>query len=130
MKKISIISLGLIISMIASAAFVPPRWEFLGSRKINKSFDRDEIYVTHIEGSFNALKIRVTKRPITLYDMKVHYGNGSIEDVRLRMHIPAGGESRVIDLRGNKRVIKKVVFRYETKTNHGKRAEIKLYGRH
>ena len=122
--------MGLIITMIATAASIPPGWEYLGTRKINKSFDRDEIYVTHSEGSFNALKIKVTKRPINLYDMKVHYGNGSIEDIRLRVHIPAGGESRVIDLRGGNRVIKKVVFRYETKTNQGKRAEIKLYGRH
>ena len=130
MKKVSIICLGLIISMMASASVIPPKWDFLGSRKINKVYDRDVIYVTHTEGTFNALRIMVTNRPITLYDMKVYYGNGKVEDIPVKVHIRAGGTSRVIDLRGGNRVIKKVVFRYETKTKTGKRAEIKLFGRH
>jgi hypothetical protein len=62
--------------------------------------------------------------------MKVHYGNGTVEDIKIRYLVPAGGESRVIDLRGGKRIINKVVFRYETRTNHGRRAEIRLFGLH
>ena len=119
------------IILISSSAFVTPsRWDYLGLRKVNKTFDRDEILITSSEGSFNALKFKVKYRAITMYDMKVHYGNGTVEDIPLRVHIPAGGESRLIDLRGRNRVIKKVVFRYETKAHKGKRAEIRLFGRH
>ncbi len=116
--------------MLFSSSVIPVRWEHLGSRKINKTFDRDVIYITGAEGSFNALKIKVIHKPIALYDVKVHYRNGSVEDIKTRIHIPAGGESRVIDLRGGNRVIEKVVFRYETKGSNEKRAKVLLYGRH
>jgi hypothetical protein len=130
MKRIAITGIGLIIFMLSTASAQPARWEYLGLRKANKSSDRDEIVVTRAEGTFNALKFKVKHRPITLYDMKVHYGNGMVDDIKVRVNIPAGGESRVIDLRGGNRVIKKVVFRYETKTSRGRRAEIRLFGRH
>jgi len=39
--------------------------------------------------TFPALKIKVTKRPVILYDIKVHYGNGSVQDLKTRIHIPA-----------------------------------------
>lgn len=129
-KRIALTSFGIIIFLLSSAFVQPPRWEYLGLRKVNKSFDRDEIAVTGFEGSFNALKLQVKYRAISMYDMKVHYRNGSVEDIKLRLHIPAGGESRVIDLRGGNRVITKVVFRYETKVDRGKRAEVRLFGRH
>lgn len=130
MKKEFVLRILLVLVTIFSAFAIPSHWEYLGARKINKDFDKDNIYITASEGSFNALKIKVLHKPMTLYDMKVHYGNGSIQDIKVRVHVPAGGESRVIDLVGGNRVIEKVVFRYETKGNHGKRAKILLFGRH
>jgi hypothetical protein len=118
-------------TFVLTSAFSPSaRWELLGAKKINKSFERDVITLTAMEGTFNALKFKVKYRPVTIYDMKVHYGNGMVEDIKTRYHVQAGGESRVIDLHGSNRVIQKVVFRYETKTKTGKRAEIRLFGRH
>lgn len=116
---------------IMSSAFSPgARWELIGVKKIIKTFDRDVVSVTATEGTFNALKFKVKYRPVIIYDMKVHYGNGSVEDIKTRYHIEAGEESRIIDLRGRNRVITKVVFRYETKTNTCRRAEIRLFGLH
>ncbi len=130
MKRILILTAGLIFTVVSSAGTWNPGWDHLGTRKVNKTYDRDEIVVTRIEGTFNALKFKVQNRAITLYDMKVHYGNGTVEDIKARVHIPAGGESKVIDLRGGNRVIKKVVFRYETKRVRGRRATVLLFGRH
>jgi hypothetical protein len=130
MKKALIILSGLIFSILFSSYVIPARWEHLGTRKINRDFDKDVIYVTHLEGTFNALKVKVTQKPVTMYDIKVHYGNGQVEDLRTRVHVAAGGESRVIDLKGGNRVIEKVVFRYETRGDQGKRARIHLFGRH
>jgi hypothetical protein len=130
MKRNILLSLAF-VSFLLGSAFVPfARWEMLGAKKINRAYDRDIIMVTAAEGTFNALKFTVKYRPVTIYDMKVHYGNGMVEDIRTRHHIPAGGESRIIDLCGRHRVIKKVVFRYETKTTSGRRAELRLFGRH
>ena len=120
-----------IATFILTSAFTPgANWELLGAKKINKSHDRDVITVTAAEGTFNALRFKVKYRPVTIYDMKVYYGNGSVEDVKVRYHVAAGGESRIINLRGRDRIIQKVVFRYETKPIHGRRAEIRLFGRH
>ena len=130
MKKIAIISIALIAGILLSSSVIPVRWEQLGSRKINYTLDRDVIYVTGVEGTFNALKIKVIHEPIALYDIKVHYRNGGVEELKTRINIPAGEESRVIDLRGNNRVIEKVVFRYETKGSNDRRARLILYGRH
>ena len=130
MKRNILITL-VFTTLILTSAFSPgARWELLGAKKINKSYDRDVISVTATEGTFNALRFKVKYRPVTIYDMKVHYGNGTVEDIKIRYHVQAGGESRIINLRGKDRVISKVVFRYETKTYSGKRAEIRLFGLH
>jgi hypothetical protein len=130
MKRNIFISL-VFATFILTSAFSPgARWELLGAKKINKSYDRDVIFVTATQGTFNALKFKVKHRPVTIYDMKVHYGNGTVEDIKIRSHVQAGGQSRIIDLRGRNRVIHKVVFRYETKTFSGRRAEIRLLGLH
>lgn len=105
-------------------------WDFLGSRKVNHAVDRDEIAVTGREGTFTKIKLRVRDRQVTFRDVKVHYANGDVQDIQLRSKIPAGGETRVIDLHGNNRVIRKVVFWYNTSRVRGKRATVQLFGRH
>ncbi len=130
MKRNIMISLAVATFLLTTAFSSGIHWELLGAKKINKSYDRDIFSVTATEGTFNALKFKVKYRPVTIYDMKVHYGNGTVEDIKIRYHVPAGGESRVIDLSGRKRIIKKVVFHYETRTFNGRRAEIRLFGLH
>jgi len=44
--------------------------------------------------------------------------------------MPAGGETRVIDLRGRRRAISKVVFWYDTKGIAENKATVDLWGRH
>ncbi|HMB89232.1 MAG TPA: hypothetical protein VKP65_00200 [Rhodothermales bacterium] len=105
-------------------------WDFLGSRKVNHAVDRDEIAVTVRDGTFKSIKLRVRDRQVTVRDVKVHYANGDVQDIKLRSKIPAGGETRVIDLNGNNRVIRKVVFWYNTSRVRGKRATVQLFGKH
>jgi len=118
------------LSPIIAAGQLPPKWEKLGERKVNFTVDRDEIVVTAAEGRFTALKLMVKKGSINLHKMVVHFGDGSTQEVETRDQIPAGGESRVINLEGNRRVIRKVVFVYDTKNFADKRAEVELWGRH
>ncbi|MEL6695562.1 MAG: hypothetical protein AAFP89_04940 [Bacteroidota bacterium] len=111
-----------------SAPF-PPRWERLGSRKVNFRLDRDEIPVTVREGVFSGLKLKITGSPINLHRVIVHYRNGQKQSLNVRMNIPRGGETRVLDLKGNKRVIQKVVFYYDTKNLAAGRGTIHLWGK-
>ncbi|HFA51052.1 MAG TPA: hypothetical protein ENJ95_18730 [Bacteroidetes bacterium] len=109
---------------------VPPRWEKLGTRKVNYRLDRDEIWVTARDGFFTKLKIHVKKGGINLHKVVVHYGNGSNQVVKAHQSIPAGGQSQTLDLKGNRRIITKVVFYYDTKNFSGRRATVELWGRH
>lgn len=107
----------------------PPRWIKLGQRKVNYALDRDEILVTASEGRFTALKLRVKKGGINLHRMVVHFADGTKKEVALRANIQAGGSTRVIDLPGNRRIIRKVVFVYDTKNLSGRKAVVELWGR-
>lgn len=108
----------------------PPRWEKLGQRNVNYGLDKDEIKVTARDGRFTAVKIMVRKSPINLHKAVLHFGNGSKQEINLRKNIPAGGETRVIDIKGGKRVINKVVFWYDTKGILNRKAVVELWGRH
>lgn len=127
----------LCFAFVAEAAFPTvnpvskqPRWEKLGERKVNYGLDRDEILVTAAEGRFTALKFLVQKGGINLHKVAIHYGNGEVQEIETRNDIPAGGESRVINLPGNRRVIRKVVFWYDTKNYANQKASVELWGRH
>ena len=122
---------------LAATAFTPvpqtarePRWEMLGTRKVNYGLDRDEIAVTAREGVFSAIKIQVKRSAINLHKVAVHFGNGEVQEIEARHNLPAGGETRVIDLPGNKRAIRKVVFWYDTKNIAARKGIIELWGRH
>ena len=105
-------------------------WELLGMRKVNYALDRDEIMVTRAEGLFTGLKIMVKRGPVNMHRLVIHYGNGEKEEIELRENFRAGSNSRVIDLPGNKRVIKKVDFLYDTKNLANRKGVVELWGRH
>ena len=136
MKNVSIflsITLVILSSIACSHATISPaqgQWEQLGTRTVNFGLDRDEINVTASEGFFTGLKIRVDRSALNMHKMVIYFGDGSSQDVELRNTFKAGQESRVIDLAGNRRVITKVVFWYDTKNIRKTRAVVELWGRH
>lgn len=120
---------GTAFTPITSEASIQGRWEMLGQRKVNRSLDRDEIIVTAREGAFRKAKLMVRKSPINMHRCVIHFRNGDTQEVAIRNNIPAGGETRVIDIEGNRRIITKVVFWYDTKGLQDK-AVVELWGRH
>lgn len=118
------------LSPVFAGAPVPPRWERLGTRTVNFALDRDEILVTAREGFFTGLQLRVQGAPIDLNRVVIHYRNGETQVIAARQRIPAGGSSGVMDLPGNRRIITKVVFYYDTHNLARRRARIELWGRH
>ncbi len=113
-----------------NAAVSADPWELLGVRKVNYALDRDEIVVTRAEGIFTALQVRVKGSPINMHKIVVHFGNGETQEIEVRETFRAGTASRVLDLPGNRRVIRKVVFLYDTKNLAGRKALVQLWGRH
>ena len=45
-------------------------WVLLGERVVNDKVDHDTIVVTGSEGTFDALQVRVGRRPVHFLDMK------------------------------------------------------------
>lgn len=104
-------------------------WEKLGEKTVERRAEKDEIVVTAREGRFTAIKLKVRVNGVNFKDLKVHFGDGDVQDVQVRKLIPAGGETREIDLDGNRpRVIRKVSFVY--KSRGPRRAVVVLWGKH
>jgi hypothetical protein len=106
-----------------------PRWEFLGERTVTDKADHDILPVTAARGTFRALKLEVRDRAVQFHSVKIHFGDGETQDVELRNVIPAGGESRVIDVEGRDRVIRSIEFRYDAQSLLGKKAVVLVYGK-
>lgn len=123
--------------MVFMAGFSAPvraqrqgRWEYLGEANVDGRVDHDNIKVTGSRGAFRAIVIRVQKAPIEFDRVVVHYGNGSSEPIPIRNVIPAGGQTRVIDLPGERRVIHSVEFWYARARPDSRRPKVRLFGMH
>lgn len=106
------------------------KWEKLGSRKVNMRADHDEIPVTVTEGFFTKVKFVVREAPIFIHNVKIVFGNGEEKNIVINRRIAKGTESKVIDLPGNKRIIKKVKMNYKSVPNGNGRATVVLWGKH
>ena len=123
--------------LIALTADARPRrerydrhWEVLGTLAVSDARDHDVLAVTARKGTFRSLKLEVLDRAVQFRSMKLHFANGETQDVELRDVIPAGGESRVIDVEGaGDRVIRTIELRYDAQSLGGKRARVRVYGK-
>ena len=104
-------------------------WKFIADKKVSWGVDHDVIHTGNSKDDFRQLKLRVTDGPLKIYDMKVYFDNGEVQDVTIRFQIHQGGESRVIDLNGGLRHISKIEFWYETKGFKKGRARIAVWGK-
>jgi hypothetical protein len=103
-------------------------WHNLGSRTVDFSKDRDEILVIGAD-RFSSIKFTVTGAAIDLQDLEVYYESGDKQDIQVRTPILAGKESRVIDLKGGERSLKKIVFIYKTLPNQkDEKASVEVWG--
>ena len=106
------------------------QWESLGTRTVDYKVDRDEIIVTRKDGTFRKIQVKVESGRLNIHRCTVVFGDGTKQNVSLKKDFRAGQSSRIIDLEGGSRVIKKVVFVYDTKNWKAKKAKIRLLGMH
>jgi hypothetical protein len=104
-------------------------WKFIADKWVGWNVDHDVIHTGNINDDFRQLRLRVTDGPLKVYDMKVHFDNGEVQDVPLRVLIPKGRYSRIIDLNGGLRHISKIEFWYETKGFAKGKARVAVWGR-
>ncbi len=130
-KKYSLALAATIVLLVATPADAQfqDRWEHLGSRSVMLARDRDSMVVGMIEGHFRELQIVVRNNGVFFNEMTVVYSNGGNDSIPLRTLIPAGGRSRLIDLRGGDRFIRRIEFSYRSVPNGRGRALVEVYGR-
>ena len=102
-------------------------WDKLGERWVHGRADRDIIHVGRREGRFHRLQLVVEHSALEMYDVRVVFGDGSTYSPPTRMTFAPGSTTRVIDLPGGGRVIRRVEFRYGNLPGGG-RAQVELWG--
>lgn len=104
-------------------------WRLIGQTTANHTADHDVIRVQGPADDFRRLKFKVTDAPLNIHRMVVTYDNGAPDRIDVRLRIPQGGESRVIDLRGaGRRSLRSVEFWYDTAGLLRGRADVTLFG--
>ena len=136
MKKILFIILIAMASSYSTAFAQVPKivisdkdgWHKIGHTRVNFEKDRDAISVIGSR-KFSTIKFQVTVAPIIISDLEVYYSSGDMQKININETIKSPGESRVIDLKGGERNLKKVVFIYKTLPNRkDKKAHVQLWG--
>ncbi len=122
---VSVVALFALCSALAYAA----TWSKIGERHVNDRADHDTVMVTGDRGMFDALKFKVSGHAVHFIKVVVHFRNGGKQELQMRDVIPAGGESRVIDLNANNRVIRKIDFWYEANSIGKAGATVAIWGR-
>jgi hypothetical protein len=106
----------------------PGTWHVIGTTHAGHTADHDAIVVKGPGDAFRRIKFRVKDAPLNLRRLIVTYDNNTSQSVETRNDIPKGGESRVIDLTGGQRHIKRIDFWYDTKGLLKGTADVTVYG--
>ena len=104
-------------------------WRMLGDKKVGFGVDHDVIHFANWGDDVRQLKLKVTDGPLRMYNLKIHFDNGGVQDVELRNRFNQGSESRVIDLNGGLRHLSKIEFWYETRGFLRGKSRVEVWGR-
>src|SRR5436190_1643898 len=116
-----------------AAALVPVEafaatWISLGSKTVSLLADHDTIYVGAGVGLFTDVRLHITGNTVFIHSMKITFSSGATQNVNLAFAFLPGMSSRVINLPGPARFIKKVDLVY-SKLIGGGTAVVTLQGR-
>ena len=133
-QSILLLSIFLTFTFCVTTSFSPSKtitgeWFFLGEKKVGFGVDHDVIHFGNWKDDVRQIKLKITDGPLKMFDMKVHFDNGGVQDIQLRNRFAQGSESRVIDLDGGLRHLSKIEFWYETRGFARGRSRVAVWGR-
>ncbi len=134
MKGWKILLAGVLIAgpLVLSSCFsniIPAGAEFLGKREVNFGIDRDTIPVSRAAGPLRQLIVVARMNPVEVYNIRVIFESGASEDFSLREKLFEERDRLIVDLPGNARRVREVIFRYRKLNNAARRAVVELWGR-
>lgn len=122
---------GLLHSQAQTAAVIASDkdgWHKMAETMVNFDREKDEILILGAD-RFASIRFKVTDAPVQLIRIEVYYENGEQQNIDVNASISQDKESKVIDLNGGERSLKKVVFYYKTLPNSAdKKAQMELWG--
>lgn len=113
----------------ARIGLAPEAWDKLGERRVRMTADHDVIPVTYLQGRFRKLMLVVHGSDLEMYDVVVTFANGERFSPATRLLFREDTRSRVIDLPGGRRTVRKVAFSYRSRNALTGFAEVELWGR-
>lgn len=103
-------------------------WHKIGERPVDFVKDHDEFVVIGAD-RFSAIKFKVTEASIQLINLNVYYESGDMQKILVNSPVIVGTESKVINLNGGERELKKIVFEYKTLANQtAQKAIVEVWG--
>jgi Ni/Co efflux regulator RcnB len=108
------------------------RWVLLGERNVNFRAERDSINISQgddwwRERGFRRLHLVADRSDIHLMELRLEYMNGFSEDLRVDREIREG-QDQVIELRGERKYLRRIEFIYRSRPSFEGRAVLKVYG--
>lgn len=82
-----------------------------------------------IKERFVCIRFRVAEAQINLLSLVIYYENGNKQDYAVNQNIAKNEYSKLIDLTGEQRIIKKILFKYQSVPNtDDKKVKLELWG--
>jgi hypothetical protein len=124
----AVVVAGLFTSLGLLPTAASARWEQLGCQKVGFKVDKDVIKVGRGEGRFKSIRLQVSGNKVHIMDLKVIYANGAPDDIPVRAEIRAGGQTKPLDLKGERRAIKQIEMVYRSQPNFKGEATVCVEG--
>ena len=100
-------------------------WVQLGCQQVSfRGRDRDSIRVGRREGRFQAIRLAARGNDVEVLDLKVVYGNGNPDDIRVGRVIRSGECTDSLDLQGRDRAINRIDMVYRQRPDFRGRATV------
>ncbi|CAN5565880.1 hypothetical protein BH10BAC4_BH10BAC4_19830 [soil metagenome] len=103
-------------------------WDKLGTKVVDFTLDRDVVTASSKE-TYSALKVKVNNGTINVHKVTVHFANGDTQDIKLPAELSKENDGKLIDLKGNQRVIEKITFWYDTVNKDKDKAVVEVWAK-
>jgi len=104
-------------------------WDKIGTETVNYTIDHDVVSLNKSQQTYTALKIKVINGTLNVHKATVHFANGDTQDVELPEVLSKENDGKLIDLAGNKRIIEKVTFWYDTENKNNEKAMLEVWAK-
>ncbi len=86
-------------------------WDLLGIRTVSKGIDRDSIRVAG-NNRHRQFRMCVRLAGVHVRHIRIRFNNGGSQDVSVRRYFAPGTCTRAVDLKGNRRNIRRIDIAY------------------